>query len=74
MTNTTDPSARALHARLREVESGIFQAEYPGELNPSDPDERALPDSHIGTDPSSVRLWVEQMARSMGYRSVVWEP
>jgi len=72
MTNT-NPFGSDLHSRLREGESGIFQADYPGELNPSDPNERMLPDSHIGTDPSSVRLWVEQMARPMGYRSVVWE-
>jgi hypothetical protein len=33
----------------------------------------ALPDSHIGTDAASVQLWVETMAKALGYDRVVWE-
>ena len=38
-----------LHAVLRRMEDGIYRAEYTGELNPEDPDERAFPDSHVST-------------------------
>ena len=39
-----------LHARMQEVEPGLFRAEYIGELNPDDPGQRAIPDTHVGTD------------------------
>ncbi len=61
------------HAHLVQVEADLFRAEYTGELNPENPDARRLPDSHIGTDAASVKLWVEQMATSMGYTRVVWD-
>ena len=64
----------ALHARLREVEPGVFSAEYPGEMNSDDAGPEAFPDSHIGTDASGVKNWVEQMAAGLGYDRVVWEP
>jgi len=61
-----------LHAELREVEAGVFRAAYHGELNPENPDEREFPDTHVGTDPVSVRTWVEEMAKGMGYARVAW--
>lgn len=68
------PTRGALHATLREVESGVYQAEYKGEMNPESPaDERAFPDMHVGTDRDGVRMWVEEMARAMGYERVEWE-
>jgi hypothetical protein len=60
-----------LRARLRHV-AGVYRAEYSGEINPSDPDEREIPDYHIGSDPDEVRNWVEEMARGMGYSEVRW--
>jgi hypothetical protein len=62
-----------LHARLQEVEPGLYRAEYTGELNPRDPDARAFPDMHLGTDKAGVKQWVEQMATSLGYDKVVWD-
>lgn len=61
------------HASMRQVEPGVFRAEYLGELNPSNPDQRALPDFHLGSSPAEVKLWVEQMALSLGYDRVVWD-
>ncbi len=68
------PAKGSLHAMLREIEPGLYRAEYTGEMNPQDPDEREIPDFHIGTDPIGVRNWVEEMAIGMGYDRVVWEP
>ena len=61
------------HATLQQVEPHLFKAVYSGEINPEDPDESEIPDSHIGTSPADVKTWVEQMALSMGYTSVVWD-
>lgn len=62
-----------LRAVLREVEPGLFSADYPGELNQEEKGPQTLPDRHIGTDPEGVRNWVEQMAQGMGYERVIWE-
>lgn len=61
------------HARLVQVESDLYRAEYSGELNPDNPDEREAIDFHIGTDSDGVRMWVEEMAKGLGYSEVVWE-
>jgi hypothetical protein len=60
------------HARIRQVERDVFRAEYSGEVNPEKPDERELLDFHIGTSEQDVRVWVEEMAKGLGYSSVVW--
>ncbi len=63
-----------LHAVLREVEPGLYSADYPGELNAENPGgPGTLPDSHIGTDAGGVRTWVETMATGLGYDRVEWE-
>jgi hypothetical protein len=62
-----------LHASLREVEAGLFRAEYSGEINPENPDAREIPDYHVGTSEASVKTWVEQMATNLGYDRVVWD-
>ena len=62
-----------LHARMQEVEPGLFRAEYIGELNPDDPGQRAIPDTHVGTDARGVKTWVEQMAHALGYEHVIWD-
>jgi hypothetical protein len=67
------PVSGTLRARLREVEPGLFSAEYPGELNQEEGGPQTYPDTHIGTDPQGVRSWVEQMARGLGYDRVEWE-
>lgn len=70
---TGNPSTGGdFHATIREVEEGVFRAEYLGELNPQDPDARALPDAHIASSERDVKVWVEEMARGLGYRRVVW--
>lgn len=61
------------HASLREVEPGIFRAEYSGEINPDHPDEREIPDYHVGTSAAEVKTWVEQMALRLGYNRIVWD-
>lgn len=47
MSDGPNTSHREFHAAIREVEPGVFRAEYRGELNPTDPDERELPDFHL---------------------------
>jgi hypothetical protein len=74
MRTPTGKRSGTLHARLREVERGVFSAEYPGEMNSDDAGPETFPDSHIGTDASGVRSWVEEMAVGLGYDGVVWEP
>lgn len=73
MTDVQTPARGVFHAAICEMEPGVFHAEYRGELNPHDPDERELPDFHLGTSISDVKVWVEQMARSMGYSRVIWD-
>jgi hypothetical protein len=69
----TGKRSGTLHARLREVEPGLFSAEYSGEMNSDDPGPETFPDSHLGTDASGVKNWVEEMAAGLGYDRVVWE-
>ena len=61
------------HAVLRRMEDGVYRAEYAGELNPENPDDRELSDFHLSTSVKSAKLWVEQMAQGMGYSRVVWD-
>ena len=61
------------HASLRQVEAGVFRAEYSGEINPENPDAREIPDYHVGTSAADVKIWVEQMATGLGYSHVVWD-
>ncbi|HEY4042359.1 MAG TPA: hypothetical protein VGM32_11025 [Rhodopila sp.] len=69
----TKPKSGSLHAALREIEPGLFRAEYSGEINPENPDEREIPDFHVGTDAAGVKQWVERMAAGLGYDRVVWD-
>lgn len=73
MSKLPKPTSGTLHAVLREVEPGLFRAEYSGEINPDNPDEREIPDYHVGTDAGGVRQWVEEMAAGLGYEKVVWD-
>lgn len=66
-------SKGTLRAILREMEPGLFKAEYPGEMNQDQSGIETFPDSHIGTDASGVKQWVETMATQLGYQRVVWE-
>jgi hypothetical protein len=61
------------HASLRQVEDGLFRAEYSGEINPERPDAREIPDVHLGTSATEVKIWVEQMAKDLGYSRVIWD-
>jgi hypothetical protein len=51
----------------------LFRAEYSGEINPEPTDARNLPDYHVGASAQEVKIWVEQMARGLGYDRVVWD-
>lgn len=73
MASAGQQSRGALHATMREVEDGVFRAEYTGEINPKNPDAREIPDYHVGTSATDVKIWVEQMAQQMGYTRVVWD-
>jgi hypothetical protein len=64
---------RDFQANLREVESGVFRAEYSGEINPERPDEREIPDYHVGSSANEVKTRVEQMALGLGYGRVLWD-
>jgi hypothetical protein len=61
------------HARMREVEPGVFRAEYSGEINPDRTDQRDIPDYHVGTSLADVKIWVEQIALGLGYDRVIWD-
>ncbi len=71
---------REFHATLEQVEPRLFRATYRAVLNPEQQASstelegpQILLDMHIGTDPAAVKLWVEQMAASLGYPRVVWK-
>lgn len=74
MGDLHSPPSGDFHATLREVEPGVFRAEYSGEMNPDHPGARELPDFHVGTSRAGVKTWVEEMARGLGYSRVVWHP
>lgn len=63
----------AFHASLRQIEEGLFRADYSGEINPENPDAREIPDYHVGTSAADVKVWVEQMAIGLGYDQVIWD-
>jgi hypothetical protein len=68
-----DSDDRIMHASMREVEPGLFNAEYPGAYNPQGSDRERFPDTHNGTDPKAVKAWVETLALEMGFTRVVWD-
>ncbi len=51
---------------LRAIAEGMYRAEYSGEINPENPDAREIPDYHVGTSATDVKIWVEQMALGVG--------
>ena len=61
------------HARIREVEDGLYLAEFTGELNPDNPDAREWTDSHLSTSLDEAKVFVENLARTENYARVVWE-
>lgn len=70
----TVPGARGdFHARIRKLESDLFKAEYTGEFNPDHPDARELVDSHVTRTLDEAKSFVEELARSLNYRRVVWD-
>jgi hypothetical protein len=66
-------SDRILRARIGRTSGGMYKAEYTGELNPTDPDSRAMLDVHLGTEEAEVKFWVEEMAKGVGYVRIDWE-
>jgi len=66
-------SGSVLRAKMSKTPDGMFKAEYAGEFNPHNPQEREIPDSHVGTKAAEVKFWVEEMAKGMGYAGVIWE-
>jgi hypothetical protein len=66
----TKPWPRRVSCRDLRDGDRRFPRRNRGELNPENPDARELPDHHVGTSAADVKIWVEQMARSMGYRRV----
>jgi hypothetical protein len=60
-------SRGVFHARLRQVEGELFRAEYSGEINSDPSDTRGIPDYHVGTSVTDVKIRVEQMAVGLGY-------
>jgi len=50
-------SLEDFHASLREVQGGLFRAEYSGGINLDDPDAREIPDYHVGTSAADVKTW-----------------
>jgi hypothetical protein len=62
-----------LHARVDEVEPGLFKAQYVEHTADRGADAVSIPDSHISTSRDGVCNWVEEMAARMGYSEVIWE-
>lgn len=73
MSALSGPRSGTLRATLLEIEPGLYRAQYSGEINPDDADEREIPDFHLGTNAEGVKQWVEEMAARLGYDRVVWE-
>ena len=61
-----------LHARMRAVQGGLFRTEYSGEINPESSDQD-IPDYHVSTSAEDAKIWVEQMAKGLGYERFVWD-
>jgi hypothetical protein len=61
------------HARMKEVDEGLYCAEYSGEINPENSNQQDIPDYHLGTSIAEVKIWVEQMALGLGYKEVTWD-
>ena len=61
-----------LHARMRAVQGGLFRTEYSGEINPESSDQD-IPDYHVSTRAEDAKIWVEQMAKGLGYERFVWD-
>ncbi len=51
----------------------MYRAEFRGEINPEDPDACESPGRHVGSSVADVKVWVEQMAKTLGYDRVVWD-
>jgi hypothetical protein len=69
----TDNDARIMHASMREVETGLFNAEYFGADDLKGGHPERFPDTHNSTDANALKTWVETMAVEMGFTSVVWD-
>jgi hypothetical protein len=67
------PPSGEFRASMKQVEDGLYRAQYSGEINPENPDAREIPDFHLGTSMAEVKVWVEQMALGLGYNRVVWD-
>ncbi len=71
MANVQILTRGEFHAAIREIEPGVFRAEYSGELNPQDPDARELPDYHLGTSVADVKVRVKQLDYSATKGAIV---
>lgn len=67
MAEVQNPMRRGFHVTIREMEPSAFRAEYCGEWNTEDPDERELADLHLGTSIADLKVRVNRVARSRGY-------
>jgi hypothetical protein len=43
------------HARMKEVDEGLYCAEYSGEINPENSNQQDIPDYHLGTSIAEVK-------------------
>ena len=43
------------------------------EINPESSDAQDIPDYHVSTSAEDAKIWVEQMAKGLGYDRVVWD-
>jgi hypothetical protein len=43
------PPSDEFHTSMKQVEDGLYRAQYSGEINPENPDAREIPDTHLGT-------------------------
>jgi hypothetical protein len=73
MADAVTSTRGEFHAEIRAMEPGLLRSQYRGELNPEPPDARELPDFHVDTSVNDVKVWVEQMAKSVGYSRIVWD-
>jgi hypothetical protein len=67
------PGSPIMHASMREVETGLFSAEYPTNPDPGAAGIERPQETHIGTDAESVKFWVEEVAVKQGFTQVVWD-
>lgn len=68
---TRGSTQSTLRATLCEIERGLFHARYL--TPPSGTNARDLPVYQVAMSATDAKLWIEESARALGYKTIIWE-